>query len=99
VTALGDEAGAGESIPEVTSAGAVGPVEEGAAPGAELAEGGGVCPPHHWMIADNADPALLSMSCVRCEAVREQPRDPEPAWRSRGAVRGRGTGPAPTFGG
>jgi hypothetical protein len=49
------------------------------------------------MIGDHADPALLALSCMRCGAVREQPREQEPVWRGRQAQRGQG-GKPPSFG-
>jgi hypothetical protein len=56
------------------------------------------CPPHHWLIGDNPDPSLFTLSCVRCGDKREQPRDPEPAWRNRMAGRVRAAAPEPSFG-
>jgi hypothetical protein len=55
------------------------------------------CPPHHWLIGNHPDPALLTLSCVRCGDVREQPRNPEPGWRNRMAPRSRGDAPEPSF--
>jgi hypothetical protein len=56
------------------------------------------CPPHHWLIENQPHLEVLTMRCVRCDAVREQPRDPEPAWRNRGAGRPKGGVPPPSFG-
>jgi len=57
-----------------------------------------ICPPHHWLILDHPDPALLTLRCVRCDLSREQPRDPQPIWRPRGATRARSNTPEPPFG-
>jgi hypothetical protein len=36
-----------------------------------------VCPPHHWMITEQAGP-LQQWQCLRCGEAREQ--DPAPAY-------------------
>ena len=38
---------------------------------------GAICPPHHWLITEQAGP-FQHWQCLRCGEAKEQERDPIP---------------------